>query len=202
MKETSGIKAARLFMGVSMDGRAKPRCTPKPCNQCKLVYTPNSNGQWYCSDECTFRANSVAKESGCWEWAGVRDTKDGYGVINIKGRSGRTRAHRFSYEMHKGEIPEGLVVRHKCDNPCCVNPDHLELGTHADNTADSVSKGRHVHGEKMHTAKLTEQDVLDIRGSSLSSKELALKYGVDSTNIWCIRAGKTWKHLLQAKQSA
>lgn len=185
-----------------MDGRARPRCTPKPCKQCKLVYTPRSNGEWYCSNECAFRASFVAKESGCWEWTGIRDTKNGYGVINLKGSSSGTRAHRFSYVMHKGEIPAGLIVRHKCDNPCCVNPEHLELGTPADNTGDAVAKARHVHGEKMHTAKLTEQDVLDIRGSSLSSKELALKYGVDYTNIWSIRAGKTWKHLLQAKQSA
>ena len=86
-------------------------------------------------------------ESGCWLWTGAVSGNPSsgtqYGYISVGGRSGSAqRAHRVSYELHIGEIPEGLIVRHKCDNPLCVNPDHLEVGTHADNSMDMANRGR------------------------------------------------------------
>lgn len=78
-------------------------------------------------------------ESGCWEWNGALRT-DGYGILKIDGRN--DGAHRYSYILHNGEIGEGLLVLHKCDNRSCVNPDHLFLGTIKDNTDDKIKKGR------------------------------------------------------------
>jgi hypothetical protein len=78
-------------------------------------------------------------ESGCWEWRGASYGK-GYGAISIRGA--KTRVHRFSYELHKGPIPEGLMILHACDNRLCVNPAHLRPGTAKENTADAIARGR------------------------------------------------------------
>jgi hypothetical protein len=94
--------------------------------------------------------------TGCWEYCGCR-FKKGYGNIRVGGKSGKNRGtHRVSYELHIGPIPDGLLVMHSCDNPPCVNPDHLSVGTVADNVADMDAKGRRViatgdrHGSKTH----------------------------------------------------
>lgn len=84
----------------------------------------------------------VHKRDGCWAWGGAKS--QGYGYITKGGRGeGVVRAPRLSYQIHFGEIPEGMVVRHKCDNPECTNPDHLQIGTHADNMSDLVDRRRH-----------------------------------------------------------
>lgn len=91
--------------------------------------------------------------SGCWLWMGNLADKRGYGLVSV--RSGdkyiRIGAHRFSWQLHKGPIPKGILVCHHCDVPSCVNPDHLFLGTHSDNTKDAHSKGRMDAGEKWRT---------------------------------------------------
>ena len=90
-----------------------------------------------------------------------------------------------------------MVVRHACDNPGCINPNHLSVGTMKDNMADRDSRGRRdVRGEQIGTSKLTAKEVLEIRAESkLSLREMGEKYGVDKSNIWQIRAGKAWRHL-------
>jgi hypothetical protein len=103
-----------------------------------------------------------------------------------------------SYEAHHGKIPEGQVVRHTCDNPSCINPDHLILGTQADNVADREARGRRkdINGEQIGTARLTAEQVLEIRASDKSLSQLARQYNVHKTTISLIRSGKSWKHLI------
>lgn len=98
--------------------------------------------------EARFWSRVRKLESGCWEWTGCRYGA-GYGVIGRGGfRGGQTPAHRVSWMIHRGDIPDGLLVCHTCDNPPCVNPDHLFLGTHTDNAHDAKRKGRLSNGER------------------------------------------------------
>ena len=115
--------------------------------------------------------------------------RDGYGRIRGEG------AHRLAYINYYGPIPKGMVVLHTCDNPSCVNPQHLKLGTHKDNMEDMVAKGRSTAGMKNHTAKLTDHDVLDIRASKESNYKLAEKYKMHHTSISAIKRRLTWKHI-------
>ena len=100
-------------------------------------------------------------ESGCWIWTACSNG-DGYGLIAINSQP--SRAHRVSWSLHKGIIPDGVNVLHKCDNPSCVNPDHLFLGTQQDNVTDMIQKNRHNHrGEANGKAKLNDDKVREIR---------------------------------------
>ena len=131
----------------------------------------------------------------CWEWMGTKSLR-GYGSIKINGKG--VRAHRFSWEIHNGPIPEGMFVLHHCDNPSCVNPAHLFLGTHADNMKDMVAKGRQARerGEANRMAKLTEQDVRKIRAlikeNILAELEISEKFNVAPTTIRDIKHGQNW----------
>lgn len=132
----------------------------------------------------------------CWPWLGARH---GYGHGHIRVDGDVAKAHRVSYTINVGPIPDGLFVCHTCDNPPCVNPSHLWLGTHADNMADMVAKGRGAlgvkHGELSPLAKLTERDVRDIRQSALPGAAVAESYGVSEGAISSVRRGKSWSHL-------
>lgn len=133
----------------------------------------------------TIMNKSVVSADGCWEWRGA--SSYGYGTIM---RNRKTlRVHRLSYELWCGEIPKGLVIRHKCDNPCCVNPSHLETGTQAENIRDIAVRGR--HGRK----KLSKKQVEEIRSSTQSNRELADRFGVGIIAIRRARTGQTWKHV-------
>lgn len=128
--------------------------------------------------------------SGCWLWVGA--------VINVgygKFQKGKLMsAHRASYEIFCGDIPDGLHVLHKCDNPLCVNPAHLTLGTHADNMKDRQDRGRTFHptGESHGRAKLKEKDVLAIRSSNKTQAELARFYKVSPSLICQIKHNLLW----------
>ena len=145
----------------------------------------------------------VVKTDTCWLWQGGEKSKAGYGKIGLGGRGAtQVLAHRFSYELHNGPIPDGLVVMHSCDNPRCVNPSHFSVGTHSENTIDSVRKGRWksippMHcGESQHSSKLTVEDVRLIRDNpDIPTKELALRFGTNPTSIQKVRSRKTWKHI-------
>ena len=138
----------------------------------------------------------VNKTDGCWLWTGSISS-GGYGAMCRKRKS--IVASRFSWEIHRGAIPDGLWVLHHCDNPACVRPDHLFLGNVRDNVNDCKKKMRHAHGEKMGAAKLTESQVVSIRSDyarNISCKSLSQKYGVSTGTIHAILSGRTWRHLL------
>lgn len=138
-------------------------------------------------------------KSGCLLWTG--GTFNGrYGRIAIDGTGGKEMlAHRASYQTFVGPIPEGMFVCHKCDNPICINPRHLFLGTAADNNADMVAKGRSARGEKHGRAKLTSIDVVKIRNihqlSKFSYKRIASMYSVTPMVIFNIIKGRNWTHI-------
>lgn len=141
----------------------------------------------------------VVSELGpCWEYLGGRFST-GYGRIsNGPGRA--LYAHRVIYENTVGPIPKGLVVRHRCDNRVCVNPDHLETGTYADNSKDMVLRGRSLKGENHNLAKLTEDDVRRIRHlyntREISQVALGRLFGVSNVNIADIVHLMTWKEVV------
>lgn len=118
----------------------------KGCQHCRKAFWDFHHGGLgasnHCSDECRL-LDKVEKdaETGCWNFTGAVHTNNGYGCIGKDGK--KVYAHRFSYELHKGSIPAGMLVCHTCDNRRCVNPDHLWLGTYQDNISDMVAKGRH-----------------------------------------------------------
>lgn len=143
----------------------------------------------------------IEKTDGCWNWTG-RLVGKGYGSIGLGGKGAKSvLSHRLSHEIHKGPIPEGMVVMHKCDNPRCVNPEHLEAGTQSQNIKDAFARMRKVlpikkvRGEECGASKLTEKIVLEIRASKLSLANLAALHGVAKSTIERIKYRKTWRHI-------
>ncbi len=123
--------------------------------------------------------------SNCWLWTASANEL-GYGTILVNGIC--TLAHRVSWQLYRGEIPNGLCVLHRCDTPACVNPDHLFLGTSRDNTIDMLKKGR---GGK----KLTVDQVKRIRADNRRPYLIAKDYGIDATNISMIQKRKQWRYV-------
>lgn len=138
-------------------------------------------------------------ESGCWEWNGPR-AKTGHPYGRTTYKSVPWAAHRLAYSKWVGPIPEGLVVRHKCDNPPCINPDHLEIGTQADNNRDARERGRaRLVGEEAGRAKLNDALVLEIRDryepGVLGYRKLAKMYGMSKAGIRDIIKRTSWTHI-------
>ena len=130
----------------------------------------------------------------CWLWMGCKDP-NGYGRFSMP-PSRAILAHRLAFELvYSTKIPEGMFACHKCDNPFCVNPNHIFLGTPADNMADAKRKGRMERGEKRYSAKLTRSMVLAIRKEQGPIGKLARQYGVCEALISGILNHKRWKHV-------
>lgn len=167
----------------------------------------------YCSKSCKYQATSSSGHSerfwkkvdrsgpdDCWEWKGAK-ANFGYGEHIISNR--KVRAHRVAWELTKGTIPIGLCILHKCDNPPCCNPNHLFVGTRADNSDDKIAKGRYRHGiargEHHGQAILCEEDVLYIRATynhnTCSQRSLATKFNVTVGTISAIVHRRLWKHV-------
>lgn len=144
----------------------------------------------------------IKKTESCWLWTGSQD-KAGYGKIS-EGQKVRS-THRVSWEIHNGTIPDGLNVLHRCDNPPCVNPAHLFLGTISDNAQDALQKGRIQTGSLSKNAKLSEVAVAAIlmdRASGSTIRSIALKFGVTRRTITTIFQGKTYKSEVAAIKAA
>lgn len=149
------------------------RCT---CGGCAL----SPRRRYLIGHDGTSRPYELDEESGCWDWVGARG-QDGYGRL----REGATtiQAHRWSYEIAKGPIPTGLVIDHLCRNTGCVNPDHLEPVTTAQNT------------QRGNTAKLTWEIVREIRASGLACTAAGRRFGISEMQAWRVLTHKTWKEL-------
>lgn len=144
-------------------------------------------------------------KEGCWEWTSA--ICDGYGVMWMGIKNPAMRAHRLSWQMHKGPIPEGMLVCHHCDNRKCVRPDHLFLGTDRDNMHDMIQKGRwrggplkpsERKGSEVNFAKLTEDKVFRIKRlflKGVSVRRIANWLGLTYGAIKLIHKGKNWKHV-------
>ena len=143
--------------------------------------------------------NLPEPNSGCWLWIGTYDHW-GYGVLNVGPK--KRKAHQISHELFKGPS-RGLHVLHQCDLPCCVNPDHLYLGTDQDNANDRVRRGRqpdHV-GTTNPNAVLTEKQVLAIRTDSRPQQAVANDYSISIHSVSAIKRRLNWKHLKDSAQT-
>lgn len=190
---------------------AKPSI-PRTCKACGAAFltTPwclkMGYGQ-YCSRQCTLAVNKgiesrlskkiivvTVNEAGCYCCLSHIGNSDGYPRLHRNGRF--LNLSRIIYEDIHGAIPPGLVIRHTCDNPSCANPEHLIIGTHADNVADCVERGRTTMGVKNAAAKLTDSDVAAIqRDKTTKSKALGQRYGVHPATIRAIRRRSLWRHV-------
>lgn len=193
---------------------SRPQYVEQTCKQCGGTFRAWKNrDRLYCSQKCYRGVDPIERfwmyvdRSGdCWIWHGTL-ASNGYGRFSMNGHA--DGAHRYSWQFAHGPIPAGLVVCHRCDNPPCVNPEHLFLGTPADNMADRDAKGRgfkvgqlpsvlRPHGELHYRAKLTADQVREIRslrieGHSLS--RLASRFGVGKNTIARAAKQQSWKLL-------
>lgn len=197
----------------------------KPCACCKKEYDSrkhHNKESKYCSQECSRASRKLNEEKRreslinrfeskfikgpeqeCWIWNAYIN-KSGYGIIGHGERRGQNGlAHRVSYMLNVGEIPKGLLVRHDCDNPPCVNPSHLRLGNYQDNVDDMVNRGRSYYANRKgisnsFMAKITERTARSIKidfHNGLTAAEIINKHAVSKHIVWDIKSGKTWKHV-------
>jgi|ERR1700722_10325618 len=147
-------------------------------------------------------------DGNCWEWRAKILQSTGYGEFSVRnddGTNGSKLAHRMSYELTFGEIPDGMNVCHACDNRKCLRPEHLFAGTQKENVQDAIAKNRwakekpNQKGEKSHKAKLTEEEVLEIRRlhatGTMGYRKLSAKFGVNTGTIRAILIRQTWRHI-------
>jgi hypothetical protein len=185
--------------------KKQPTPYARICQFCGLDYRAQKPTSKYCSMRCrAWHSNKLSPAQRLWsqtawtgeclEWTGLV-THAGYGTLPVYGY--QYFAHRLAWQLTCGVIPAGLSVLHKCDNPPCVYPDHLFLGTQKDNMADCARKGRiaRQQGERSPAARLTNAQVLAIRNDHRSRKAIAADYNVGPTCIFSIQHYQSWKHL-------
>lgn len=178
------------------------------CKECRNAALRNgrglNNGRGFCKEKWKplrqrFE-DRLNKGVSCWEWLGSKN-KNGYGTMKIDSKM--YFSHRLSYEIYNNtKIPDGMLVCHKCDNPSCVNPEHLFIGTHKDNFDDMCNKGRQKiiapppkRGEDSPNSKINEETVRSIRGYEGTFADNARKHGISKSQIVRIVKRESWKHV-------
>lgn len=180
---------------------------PRDCHTCSSIFTPTGPKNVWCSELC--RMLDCCDHSGgddtCWDWKLGLD-KGGYGHGNFEKEKA---AHRAMYRaFYNFDLTPDHIVRHKCDRPRCLNPAHLELGTHADNSRDMWDRGRQqdyknvAKGVAHGSAKLTEKEVLSIYADPRNTKEIADQYALSQTTILKIKNGSVWTSVTNAPRTA
>ncbi len=176
----------------------------KYCKVCNMIFFVHKQKhllvQKYCTQSCSQidsmrKYAFITKEDGCIECVSHKSSHaNGYPIGSFDGKP--KRMNRFIWERAYGKLDKGLIVRHKCDNPACINIEHLESGTNKDNTRDMVERGRNLVGEQSPHSKLTESNVREIRTSTLSIRAMSRMYGVDRKTIKHAKNHITWKHVV------
>jgi hypothetical protein len=168
------------------------------CNECRAQGRPRAPLAQ------RFWPKVQQSEDGCWLWTGTRD-RAGYGRFHVSEEEHSKPAHRVSYELAYGPIPDGLHICHRCDNPPCVRPDHLFAGTRSENIRDAVQKGRKGRppnmtiGEDHPQSRLTTPQVVEIRQLSqqgLTAPQIAVRYGVSPGTVLDVIRRRTWRHVV------
>lgn len=180
-------------------------CSVSYCNKpqnrkdlCEMHYMRlRRHGSLHYTKSSAKKLDFIVTESGCFECTTHKKLSTGYYLMMYNHK--RTSLHRYVYEEMFGEIPEGMVVRHKCDNRGCINPEHLELGTHKDNSRDMIERGGSLKGTKNPNAILTEEDVKEIRRLAFMGfkrKDICEMYGLKNiNNVTSIKYGHSWSHV-------
>lgn len=174
-----------IVCGSPFHRAGKAALTAKYCSKkCREIQTiPLAERFWGKVDK--------AGPDECWLWDGARKTS-GYGLI-VSGGPRKTskslRAHRVSYELHHGSIPAGMVVRHSCDKPACVNPRHLIVGSLKDNTQDAIERGRHHIPMSTTKSRLSEEQLIALRAAEGTIANIAAAFGMSYTQTWRLRHG-------------
>lgn len=167
---------------------------PRVCGHCSAEFYARG-AKKFCSLDCTLRGSVRIAGNGCWEWQG--SLVHGYGQVRTDSTFRYKRAHRVAYELWVGKLADGMCACHRCDNPKCINPDHLFSATSQENTKDKVIKGRQNRGESHGMTKIPAAALSEIMGTAGqrgSGAHLARKYGVTPAAICAIRKRKNWKH--------
>ena len=167
------------------------------CLNCGTDFIPETHCGRYCDPKCHItHMRTPEPTTGCWFWKGTSGLPGDYGNVRVAGS--QKGPHRYSYETYHGPIPKGMVVRHKCDRPGCVNPQHLEVGTPRDNTQDMIKRGRRVSGKlpvhegETHPNAITRAVAEAIASDTGTLASLAAKHGVSKPTDRRIRNGDPW----------
>lgn len=179
-------------------------CNRKICSFCGNIFCPTGK-KTHCSTRCNLLGNILKTQNDCWEWQ--KGKVSGYGRIRNPETKKLTLAHRLSYEIFNGKFDQQLFVCHHCDNPSCINPDHLFLGDYQTNNEDCRKKKRqfpiksvsHLRSNKVsHGGKLSPKEILEIRilkQNGIKTRDIASKYAISPEYVWQITTKKAWSHI-------
>ena len=197
VQEIGSIMDTARYFGITktMTSMIARGLTYKHLGLPKIVSQQKSEICRHMSIEDRLNKFHIKNHRGCWNWTGKKD-RMGYGRCSFEGKKQFT--HRISHKVFKGPVPDDLCVLHSCDNPACINPDHLRVGTQEDNAGDMLSRNRASVGERHTASKLNNESVMKIvklRNDGMTIADIARNFDVASTTVSSVLRGHTWSHL-------